>query len=264
MSTADSEQVRIIEADGVVTVELNRPAALNAITLEMTEAFWTAATALERRDDLRCMVITATGRYFAAGIDLNSMPGRFPPLDSDERQPGLNYRRHYRAIHNLYDYFESIEKPVVAAVQGTCLGAGLEMALSCDFRFCTPRAQFGLPEVNIGILPGAGGSSRLVRMVGPAWAKYLAMAGKWVDAERALTIGLVQEIFPEEGFMDAVYEFVRGLMAIPPDTLGLAKAVIDVNTYADPRAQRFVERLANTTLHDSAEHEARIARFRKP
>jgi enoyl-CoA hydratase len=260
-SKPHSDHVQVVETDGIISVVMDNQPTLNAITMDMTEAFWYAAEQLENRDDLRCLVLSARGRYFAAGIDLASMVDRFPAQDSDAIQPGLNYRRHYRDIHNLYDYLESIEKPVVAAIQGICLGAGFEMALSCDFRFAAPDAEFGLPEVNIGILPGGGGSGRLVRLVGPSWAKYLAMAGQRIDANRALTMGLVQDVFPAEGFLDAVDTFCRQLMTIPAETLGLAKAVIDANTYADPRAQRFVERLANTTLYDSAEHQSRIARF---
>src|ERR1700691_4375041 len=137
-----SAQAKITEDDGIITVTMDRQDKLNAISPEITRAYWTAANALADRDDLRCMVITAKGPYFTAGIDLANRSGNRPGNPETEHlHPGLNYRRNYRSHHQLYDEFEAIEKPIVLAVQGICLGAGVEMAASCDFRFCTPLAE---------------------------------------------------------------------------------------------------------------------------
>jgi enoyl-CoA hydratase/carnithine racemase len=261
---SETPHARITEDDGIITVTIERPEKLNAISGEVTETLWTATRALATRGDLRCMVITAVGRYFTAGIDLANLQHEDPALRSDaDVFPGWSYRRNYRLHHLLYDEFETIEKPIVLAAQAHCLGAGVEMAASCDFRFCTPSAEWAVPEVTLGVIAGSGGSSRLTRLVGPSWGKYLAMAGMRISAERALTIGLVQDIFPAETFMDDVYAFCRKMMAFPPEALGLAKFAVDAAAdVADRNVQRNIDRLANTVLVNSPEFQARIERFK--
>jgi enoyl-CoA hydratase/carnithine racemase len=244
----------VTESDGIITVTFDRQDKRNAISPEMTAALWEAANALADRDDLRVLVITGVGPYFTAGIDLRAGAGNRPGNPETEHQhPGWNFRRNYRSHHLLYDEFEAIEKPVVLAAQGICLGAGVEMGMSCDFRFCTPGAQFRLPEVRLGSLPGSGGTSRLTRLVGPAWGKWMAMAGMPVGAQQAKSIGLVQDIFPEETFLDDVYAFCRGLMEISPEVLGLTKLAVDISADVQDRTvQRQVDRLGvSLTLGES-------------
>lgn len=255
---------RVTEAGGVITVTIDREAKRNAINPEVTQALWDAVRALATRDDLRCLVITAVGKYFTAGIDIvaaaqareaeSSAPAR--------QQPGWAYRRDYRSHHLLYDEMEAIEKPVILAAQGPCLGAGVEMALSCDFRFCTQNAEWGLPEVSLGVIPGSGGASRLTRIVGPAWAKYLTMSGARITAERARAIGLVHEVFAAESFQDDVAAFARRLVELPAEAVGLAKLAVDLATdVADRSAQRHVDRLINTTLTGSQAYRDRLKAF---
>jgi enoyl-CoA hydratase/carnithine racemase len=255
----------ISEDNGIITVTFDRQEKLNAISPQITATLWEAANALADRDDLRCMVIAAKGRYFTAGIDLAAATGSRPGNpETQHLHPGWNFRRNYRTHHLLYDEFEAIEKPIIMAVQGTCLGAGVEMAMSCDLRFCTPRAEFAVPEVNLGVLAGSGGTSRLTRLVGVSWGKYLAMAGARVKAERALMMGLVNDIFPEETFLEDVYAFCRKMMDIPAETLGLAKLTIDIFADVQDRTvQRHIDRMANTGLANSEENLKRTARFKK-
>jgi enoyl-CoA hydratase/carnithine racemase len=262
---ADDAHVRISENDGIITVTIDREAKRNAISPQVTEALWTAARALAERDDLRVMVITAVGSYFTAGIDLAAGAGDRPGNpETQHLHPGWNYRRNYRSHHLLYDEFEALEKPIILAAQATCLGAGMEMAMSCDFRFCTPQAQWGVPEIDLGVIAGSGGSSRLTRLVGPHWAKWMAMAGMRVGAEQAKQIGLVHEVFPAETFMDDVYAFCRRIITIPPEALGLAKLAIDMTTdVSDRNVQRHIDRVVNTTLVGSPDNLARTARFQK-
>jgi enoyl-CoA hydratase/carnithine racemase len=229
----------------------------------MTAALWEAATALADRDDLRCLVITGTGRYFTSGIDLANPVGTRPGDPATEHtHPGWNFRRNYRSHHLLYDEFEAIEKPIILAAQGNCLGAGVEMAVSCDFRFCTPDTEFGVPEVHIGVLAGSGGTSRLTRLVGPSWGKWMAMAGKRVSAAQALQIGLVQAVFETDSFLPQVYDFCRELITIPSEVLGVSKIAVDIYTDVQDRTvQRHVDRLIVTGLMNSPEFKARTERF---
>jgi enoyl-CoA hydratase len=238
----------------VLTVTFTRDEKLNAISPEMTGVLWAAARALAERDDARALLITARGRYFSAGIDLAARPVQ-------REDDGQHLRREYRRHHLLYDEFEAIEKPVVLAAQGPCLGAGLEMACSCDFRLASPAARFQLPEIKLGVIAGSGGTSRLTRLVGPHWAKWLAMAGRSVDAGQALDMGLVHQVLPENGFAAAAAELTAEIAGSPREALGIAKLAIDLCAGSGPEAGRNVERLANTQLMMSAEFAERAAAF---
>jgi enoyl-CoA hydratase len=253
----------ISEDDGIITVTVDRQDKLNAYSPQVTETFWEAANTLADRDDLRCLVITAKGRYFTAGLDLAALGGNRPGNPETEHlHPGWNFRRNYRSHHLLYDEFEAIEKPIVIAAQGICLGAGVEMSASCDFRFCTPDAEFAVPEVFLGAIAGSGGTSRLTRLIGPAWAKYLAMAGMRVGAEQAKAIGLVHDIFPADTFLDEVYGFCRNMMKISPEVLGLAKLAVDIFADVQDRTvQRHVDRMIVGLTYDQFAKSA--MKFRK-
>jgi enoyl-CoA hydratase len=258
----DSELAPITDSEGILTITFHREEKLNAITPEMTEALWTAVRMLSTRDDLRCLVITGTGRYFTAGMDLSTEVGSSPGNpETQDQHPGWNFRRNYRTHHLLYDEMESVEKPIIIAFQGIALGAGVEMAGSVDFRFCVPDATFGVPEVKLGVMAGSGGTSRLTRLVGPAWAKWMAMAGMRVDAQRALAIGLVHDIFPAETFLDDVYDFCRGLIKLSPEVLGVTKLAIDMYVDTDRTAQRHIDRLLVTGLVQSGDFDKARERF---
>lgn len=248
---------------GIITVTFDREHKLNAISRDMTQMLWHAVDQLADRDDLRVMVITGKGKYFTAGQDLATGGGTRPgDPETEHLHPGWNFRRNYRSHHLLYDEFEAVEKPIVLAVQGICLGSGVEMSASCDFRFCTPNAEFALPEVNLGAIAGSGGTSRITRLIGPHWAKWLAMAGMRVNAERAMQMGFIHEIYPEDGFMDHVYAFCRHLISLPAEALGLAKLAVDI--YADVHdrtVQRHIDRIAVYSTMD--EWNKRTARFKK-
>jgi enoyl-CoA hydratase/carnithine racemase len=258
---AHPEAVRVDEDGGVLTVTFTRDHKLNAVNPEMLDALRAAATDLAARDDLRVLVITAEGRYFTAGMDVMATGAELGLL-APEGMSGVEFRRNYRRLHQLFDEFEAIEKPVVVAAQGPCLGVGVELSVSCDFRLAGARATFGLPEItNLAVLPGSGGISRLTRLVGPHWARWLAMAAQTVDAEEARRIGLVHQVLPDEGFADGVAGFARHLAGLSREALGLAKLTIDAAAGGDRTTDRHVDRIANTLLVLSAEHRELRERF---
>jgi enoyl-CoA hydratase len=253
-----NEDIRRDERDGILTLTFTRDRKLNAVTEGMLDTLRAAVADLRDRGDLRVLVITAEGRYFTAGADLTALPvGETGP-----GTPGPVFRGAYRRLHELFDEIEAIEKPVILAAQGPCLGIGVELGASCDFRFASGAALFGLPEVrNLAALPGSGGISRLTRLVGPHWTKWLAMAGQQVSAAEALSIGLVHAVYPVDGFAARVEQFARDLVSQPEEALGLAKLVIDAAANSDRTSARHVDRIANTVLVNSAEHRAKLDAF---
>ncbi len=254
---------RIDEADGVITVTFTRDDKLNAVDLEMFAALEAGVHALAERDDLRVLVITAEGRYFTAGADIAVIAGELG-VGTDGVTRGSVSRRQYRerARHDLYDLIESIEKPVVLAAQGPCVGLGIESSASCDFRLASDRATFSLPELaNLAVIPGSGGVSPLTRLVGPHWAKWLVMAGQQVSAADARMMGLVHAVYPHAEFAELTVEFARSLVKVTREGLGLAKLTIDSVHGADRRTARDLDRIVQTLLFDSPEYAAKLAAF---
>lgn len=250
---AEKPHAYLTEKDGVVTVTFDRPDKLNAISAEMTGLLWQAVREMRVRDDLRVLVIRAVGSYFTAGIDISG-------IDISERTP-LQYLRDYREHTELYDAFEALDRPVILAAQGHCFGAGVEMAASCDFRLASSSATFRLPEINLAVIPGSGGISRVARLVGPQWVKWLAMAGQPIDAARAHAIGLVHEVYPQDELDDRVHEFAKHLAGLPRQAVGIAKLAVELCHNTDPSSARNVEQIANAVLAFGDEHKQRVAEF---
>jgi enoyl-CoA hydratase len=255
VSDSVDDQIRRTDAGGVITLTFTRDSKLNAVSDEMIDVMRVAVGDLADDESARALLITAEGRYFTAGKDISQM-GAQPAS-------GVALRRNYRRLHELFDEIERIEKPVILAAQGPCLGVGVEMSASCDFRLASERAIFGLPEIpNLAVLPGSGGISRLTRIVGPHWARWIAMACENVDAEQALHIGLVHRVLPHAGFDDAVQAWVAKLISYSAEALGLAKVAIDAAVDSDRITARHIDRIANTLLLQSSEHLAKIESFR--
>lgn len=253
--------VLVSERDNILEVVLNRPDKYNALTTEMADLLFDAVETLAKRRDLRVMLIRAKGKYFSAGADLNG--GLFP--DPNETSPS-GFRRHYRtrptSLHPLGDEFEAIEKPIVVAHQGPCLGGALELSLCCDFRLAAKSARYALPETTIGALPGSGGTSRLTRLVGPHWARWFIMANLPMEAERALQIGMLHDVYADEEFEQRTWDFCLHLAKQPAETLAAAKLAIELVADLDRAQARNVERLAVSSLVFGEEHRSLLAAMR--
>jgi len=248
VSAAASYEFLTLDRDGgVATLTLNRPDALNAWHQPMRAELRDAVRALVEDDDLRVLVITGAGRAFSAGEDVRGMPGL---ADLGTR----GFRRVARGIHNVFDELEAIEVPVIAAINGVAAGGGLELALSCDFRLAASGARLGFPENNVGLIPGSGGCSRLVKLIGLAQAKRLVMTGEMVSAERALELGLVEEVLAPERLVDRARELAGQLAGKAPLALGLAKVVLNACANVDPDTGRNLERLGQSILKKTEDH----------
>ncbi len=180
--------------EGIGLITFNRPQVLNALnTLTVTETL-DAVLALERDPAVRVLVFTGEGRAFVAGADIQEMQGKKPE----------EARIYSELGHRLFTTIQDMDKPVIAAINGFALGGGMEVALSCDIRIASDQAVFGLPETILGIIPGWGATQRAARLVGPALAKELIFTGSHINAQRALAIGLVNQLTPPDDLMTVV------------------------------------------------------------
>jgi enoyl-CoA hydratase len=246
--------------DTIATLRLNRPEKLNSWNLQMREELREAVRELVDDDELRVLIITGTGRAFSAGEDVHGMG------DLSSIGP-KGFRRRVRMIHNVFDELEKIEVPVIAAINGVAAGGGLELALSCDFRIATEGATLGLPEGNVGLIPGSGGISRLVKLVGPAIAKRLVMTGEMISAKKALEYGLVEEVVSSQALINHCDTLARTLAERAPLALGSAKLVINQCMNVDTETGRNFERITQSVLKLTSDHEEGAKSFiekRKP
>lgn len=243
----DYEFIDLSREDQIAILRLNRPDNLNSWNQQMRDELRDAVAAMVADDQLRVLVITGTGRAFSAGEDVRGMK-------SLAEIGTRGFRRVVRDIHNVFDEIEAIEVPVIAAINGVAAGGGLELALSCDFRFASDIAKLGFPENKVGLIPGSGGCSRLVRQVGLSNAKRLVMTGDMVQADRALQYHLVDEVLPAEMLMPRVMDFARVLASKAPQALGIAKVVLNNCARVDPDTARNFERLGQSILKRTDDH----------
>lgn len=256
------EFVTVSLEDTIAVLRLNRPDHLNAWNQQMRDELRLAVAELVADDTLRVLVLTGTGRAFSAGEDVRGMKAL---TDLGTR----GFRRVARDIHNVFDELESIEIPVIAAINGVAAGGGMELALSCDFRFASDGAKMGFPENKVGLIPGSGGCSRLVRQVGLSAAKRMVMTGAMLTADQALAARLVDEVVPADRLIEYTLEFARALSVRAPQALGLAKVVLNNCARVDPDVGRHFERLGQSILKKTDDHlegarafvEKRPARF---
>jgi enoyl-CoA hydratase len=200
---------------GVATVRINRPPA-NAVNPAMIREFLTVLPPLAADREVRCIVITGTGRFFAAGADIAVMRDLSPGNQAEMRR-WIDVQR----------ILELAPKPVIAAMNGHALGGGAELSLACDLRILSSNASFGFPEMTLGLFPGAGGSQRLPRLVGPHLAKRIMIEGERLSPQNARGLGLIDVVADEPEFGEVVTAQARRLAAKPTAAIALLKRVID-------------------------------------
>jgi len=251
---------------GVIIATLNRPDKLNAISRDMMDLLTEAVLRLRDTPELKVMLIRATGRYFSAGADLRSDNQRVvsPAYKmSSARAIRENHRLNLNGMQQLWDEMEHVEKPIVVAHQAMCVGGGLEMSLSCDFRLAAKSAGYAFPEGLFGVLPASNGVSRLARMCGPHWARWLIMANKPASADMAFTMGLVHQVFEDDVFEAEVMDFCRHLAKQNGEQMGAAKVAIELCAELGRDQGRHVERMANSGLMLNPEYIEGMERYLK-
>ena len=241
-----SEQVVKVEVkEGIGTITLNRPEKRNAIHGEVLEGIRQAFSELSLNLDTRVILLQGAGPAFSAGIDFTHLA---VVARDDGRAPGIRLREEIETIHSILNRIEQIEKPVVAKIHGFCGGLGLELALAADFRIAAETASLGLPEIILGLIPDCGGTTRLTRMLGPAWAKELIMTGDMIPAKRAYEMGLVHQVVPDAFLEEKTRDFLAKLLQRPPLALGLAKRAVDWGVGLDKMSHMEIEAYIQSLL----------------
>lgn len=267
MSEEPHMLVDVVE-DNILVATFNRPEKLNAMGPPLMQILEDAVLRFRDSPELKVMLIKSKGRYFSAGADLKAGTG-----EGFSKRTGSGVRESHRLMpmRRVWDEMEGIEKPLVVAHHARCVGGSLEMSLSCDFRLAAVSASYSFPEGNFGLLPATNGVSRLVRLVGPHWAKLMIMANTPINAEDARIAGLVHKVYPDETFEEDVMAFCRHVASQNGEFMGTAKVAIELAAELSRHEAASVERLANSVLvlsPDNAEltraHNANVGKGKGP
>lgn len=245
-----AEPVRLEVVDGVAVVRLDRP-KMNALDADLQRRIGAAAQECTERDDVAAVVLTGGPRVFAAGADIKEMA----ELDY------ADMARHSTVLQSAFTAVARIPKPVVAAVNGYALGGGCELALCADIRVAADDATFGQPEIKLGIIPGAGGTQRLARLVGPSRAKELIFSGRFVEAAEALAIGLVDRVVPAAEVLSTATAWARQFVGGPTLALRAAKECVDRGLEVDLESGLELERARFAALFATEDRAAGMRSF---
>jgi enoyl-CoA hydratase len=201
----------------VALLTFNRPEVLNALNTTVATESLDALQSIENDPDIRVLILTGAGRSFVAGADIAEMQAKTPQ----------EARIYSELGHRFMNTLQNLPQPVIAAINGFALGGGLEVALACDIRIASESAQFGLPETILGIIPGWGATQRTARLVGTAKTKEMIFTGRRIKADEALSMGLVNQVVPDEELMDTVNEMAAAMCRQGQTALQRAKTVIN-------------------------------------
>jgi enoyl-CoA hydratase/carnithine racemase len=236
------ETLTVDVTDRLALVTINRPEVRNALSRQVLAELRDALAELRDRDDVGLVAITGAGeKAFVAGADIAQ-------LRHYDLHTGLDAE-----MQRTFDAVEAFPKPTVAAVNGFALGGGCELAMACDIRIASENARFGLPETTLSVLPGAGGTQRLARLVGTGRAIEMILTGRFVDAAEAHAIGLITAVVPAEGLRAELRRLADQILAKGPLAVRLAKLVVRAGMDADQRTGQVVEQLAQALLYTTAD-----------
>ncbi len=243
-----------LDDSGIATVTLNRPEKLNAMDGAMRADFKSLQNELLTNKAIKVVIFTGAGRAFSAGGDIDFL---------DQDWLTQDFRTETQEFTAFFDTLETLEKPVIAAINGPCTGAGLQITLSCDIRLASENAKFGFRENLIGLIPGAGGCSRLVKLIGYGKAKELIFTGEMISAESAEKIGLINKVLNPERLLAEANELAQHLLTRAPVALGLVKRILWNCVNVDMATGRTLESLAQSVLIKTEDHKEGIKAFRE-
>jgi enoyl-CoA hydratase len=235
-----SQNIRIEIAESIATLTIDRPAVKNALDLETVNEMRAALTTLAANQDAGVLIITGAGEAaFVSGADINDIRAR----GRDEGLAAIN--------SSLFAEVERFPRPTIAAINGYALGGGCELALACDIRIASDIAKFGQPELGLGIIPGAGATQRLPRLIGMGRAKHLILTGDVIDAKEALEIGLVTAIAPTGQLQIRARELAKKILRQGPLAARLAKLALNASARVDLDSGLLIETLAQALCYSS-------------
>ena len=213
------------KGEGIGIVTLNRPDRLNALSFKLREELQHVFEQMEQDEEVKVVILTGGQKAFSAGADIKERAG----LQSTQPQVYFTQQK----THRFYSMIENFEKPVIAAVSGVAVGGGCELSLVCDLRIASETARFGVPEVKIGVIPAAGGTQRLPRIIGITRAKELLYTGDFIDAREAHQLGLVNRVVPVESFLEEAKSLAKKIAANPPLSVKFAKRAVNSGMQMD-------------------------------
>ncbi len=245
--------IRVDVSESIATLTIDRVSVRNALNLETVDECHAALKMLAARDDCGVLIVTGAGESsFVSGADINDIQKR----TRDDGLAALN--------SSLFAAVERFPRPTIAAINGFALGGGCELALACDIRVAADTAKFGQPELGLGIIPGAGGTQRLPRVVGMGWAKHLILSGEIIDAKQALEIGLVTAIMPAGQLQVRARELAKRILRQGPLAARLAKLALNAAARVDLDSGLLIETLAQAICFSSEDkHEGTTAFLEK-
>jgi enoyl-CoA hydratase len=217
-NTMTFETILFQEEENVAIITLNRPKRLNALNLKLLEELNEAIEEIDSKESLRVVVVTGGEKVFCAGADINVFSGLTTPEEAYS---------YVQKVKHCLGSLRRTSKPVIAGICGYALGGGFELSLFCDIRFASDDAQLGVPEINLGAFPAAGGTQMLPRLIGPALAKEMLLGGDPISAKEAYRIGLVNKIFPREKVLDESLKMAKVLATKPAFAIRAIKRVVD-------------------------------------
>jgi enoyl-CoA hydratase len=234
----------------IAWLTLRRPEKLNALSAELLAQGVAALREVAADGDARCLVVHGEGRAFCAGADIGGMQ------DLNPAGAAARFSR-----ESFWQLLENLPQPTIAAVHGYCFGGGCEIAIACDFRLAADNAQFGQPEIKLGVIPGAGGTQRLPRLVGMTHAKELVLLGDPIDAAEAHRIGLVNRVVPADHLLDEAGRWAEKLSRLPPLAVRMAKHVMNRGRDLDLAAALELERLGFGVLFGTEDQKEGMRAF---
>ncbi|MBP2652816.1 MAG: enoyl-CoA hydratase/carnithine racemase [Firmicutes bacterium] len=246
-----------VQEGGLAIITLNRPKAYNALCVELLSELDHVMSSLEKSREARVVIITGGSKVFAAGADITEL------MNADTLEAYSNCSN----AHRVYDRLEALPFPTIAAINGAALGGGCELSMCCDFRIVGENSLIGLPEITLGVIPGAGGTQRLTKLVGPAKAKEMVLLGVPVKGPQAAECGFANKVVADDVVMDEARKMAAKLMERPRVALALAKETINYAVNVDVNTGKSYERARFAMVFSSADQKEGMKAFtekRKP
>ena len=245
------------DKNGVATLRFNRPTRLNALGNDTFSELAVLLDELTLDDSIVALVITGQGTAFCSGRDIDEL---------GSENPLREFRWFLRQQHDQMDHLEAFEKPTIAAINGVCVGGGIELAICCDFRIASrdPAVRIGYPENRIGLIPASGAVSRMQNLVGLGWTKELVLTGRFIGADEAREIGLITRVAEDnDDLMKQAQELGESFAVKSREAVGLGKVATDLCANTDVTSGRIIERLTQSLLLHQPDHAEGMASFRE-